>query len=422
VKINGKSKYKSLLRFTTAGSVDDGKSTLIGRLLYDSKSIFVDQMEHIIQSGKRLGRVELDLSLLTDGLRAEREQGITIDVAYRYFATPVRKFIIADTPGHIQYTRNMVTGASTADLAVILVDARKGVLEQTIRHSYIASLLDIRHIIFSINKMDKVNWSETVYNDIKSEITILVKKLNINDTHYIPISAKYGDNVVDKSENMNWYKGKTFLKLIETIEIRKDKNSIFQRFPVQTIIRPQISEFQDYRGYAGRVAGGVFKPGDEVTVLPSFIKSRIKSIDVIGKSLSKTVAGDSVTISLEDQIDISRGDMLVSPYAFPTISQDINLMVCWFTEKPLKVGGRYLVRLNTNETGCIIKAVNYKVNINTLENDFGNSTINMNDIANIRIKTSKPVFYDSYKTNNITGSLIFIDEGTKETVGAGMIE
>jgi sulfate adenylyltransferase subunit 1 len=422
MKINGKSKYKSLLRFTTAGSVDDGKSTLIGRLLYDSKSIFVDQMEHIIQSGKRLGRVELDLSLLTDGLRAEREQGITIDVAYRYFATPVRKFIIADTPGHIQYTRNMVTGASTADLAVILVDARKGVLEQTIRHSYIASLLDIRHIIFSINKMDMVNWSETVYNDIKSEITILVKKLNINDTHYIPISAKYGDNVVDKSENMNWYKGKTFLKLIETIEIRKDKNSIFQRFPVQTIIRPQISEFQDYRGYAGRVAGGVFKPGDEVTVLPSFIKSRIKSIDVIGKSLSKTVAGDSVTISLEDQIDISRGDMLVSPYAFPTISQDINLMVCWFTEKPLKVGGRYLVRLNTNETGCIIKAVNYKVNINTLENDFGNSTINMNDIANIRIKTSKPVFYDSYKTNNITGSLIFIDEGTKETVGAGMIE
>jgi len=422
MKINGKSKYKSLLRFTTAGSVDDGKSTLIGRLLYDSKSIFVDQMEHIIQSGKRLGRVELDLSLLTDGLRAEREQGITIDVAYRYFATPVRKFIIADTPGHIQYTRNMVTGASTADLAVILVDARKGVLEQTIRHSYIASLLDIRHIIFSINKMDMVNWSETVYNDIKSEITILVKKLNINDTHYIPISAKYGDNVVDKSENMNWYKGKTFLKLIETIEIRKDKNSIFQRFPVQTIIRPQISEFQDYRGYAGRVAGGVFKPGDEVTVLPSFIKSRIKSIDVIGKSLSKTVAGDSVTISLEDQIDISRGDMLVSPYAFPTISQDINLMVCWFTEKPLKVGGRYLVRLNTNETGCIIKAVNYKVNINTLENDFGNSTINMNDIANIRIKTSKPVFYDSYKKNNITGSLIFIDEGTKETVGAGMIE
>ncbi|MCU0405358.1 MAG: GTP-binding protein [Ignavibacteriaceae bacterium] len=422
MKINGESKYKSLLRFTTAGSVDDGKSTLIGRLLYDSKSIFEDQMEHIVQSGKRLGRGELDLSLLTDGLRAEREQGITIDVAYRYFATPVRKFIIADTPGHIQYTRNMVTGASTADLAVILVDARKGVLEQTIRHSYIATLLDIRHIIFAINKMDMVNWSKTVYDNIKSELTLIVKKLKIVDAHYIPVCAKYGDNVVDKSENLNWFKGKTFLKLIETIEIRKDKNSIFQRFPVQTIIRPQISEFHDYRGYAGRVAGGVFKPGDEVTVLPSLLKSKIKSIDVIGKSLSETIAGDSVTISLEDQIDISRGDMLVSPYAIPKISQDIKLMVCWFNEKPLKVGGRYLVRLNINETGCLIKAVNYKVNINTLEDDFGSTLIKMNDIANIKIMTSKPVFFDSYKKNNITGSLIFIDEGTKETVGAGMIE
>src|SRR5665811_1293187 len=278
--INGKSKNKSLLRFTTAGSVDDGKSTLIGRLLYDSKSIFEDQMEHIVQSSKRLGKEEVDLSLLTDGLRAEREQGITIDVAYRYFATPVRKFIIADTPGHIQYTRNMVTGASTADLAVILIDARKGVLEQTIRHAYIASLLDIRHIIFCINKMDMVNWEESIFNSIKQELSLLVNKLDINDAHYIPISAKFGDNVVDRSGKMNWYNGKTFLNLIETIEISKNKNPENKRFPVQTIIRPHTTEYHDYRGYAGRVAGGVFRPGDEVTVLPSLRKSKIKSIDV----------------------------------------------------------------------------------------------------------------------------------------------
>jgi len=419
--INGKSKNKSLLRFTTAGSVDDGKSTLIGRLLYDSKSIFEDQMEHIVQSGKRLGREELDLSLLTDGLRAEREQGITIDVAYRYFATPARKFIIADTPGHIQYTRNMVTGASTADLAVILVDARKGVLEQTIRHSYIASLLDIRHIIFCINKMDMVNWSEAIFTSIKSELTILVKKLDIADVHFIPISAKYGDNVVDRSENMNWYDGKTFLNLIETIEIEKNKNPENKRFPVQTIIRPHTSEYHDYRGYAGRVAGGIFCPGDEITVLPSLRKSKIKSIDMFGKTLSESIAGDSVAVSLEDQIDISRGDMLVASDDLPVISQDINLMICWFNERPLKVGGKYLIRLNSNEAGCIIKSISYRMNIETLEHDFENIAVNMNDIAHISIRTSKPVFFDTYKKNNITGSMIFIDEGTNETVAAGMI-
>jgi sulfate adenylyltransferase subunit 1 len=419
--INGKNKNKSLLRFTTAGSVDDGKSTLIGRLLYDTKSIFEDQMEHIVQSGKHLGREELDLSLLTDGLRAEREQGITIDVAYRYFATPARKFIIADTPGHIQYTRNMVTGASTADLAVILIDARKGVREQTVRHSYIASLLDIRHIIFCINKMDMVDWSETVYNKIKSELAILVVKLDIMDAHYIPISAKYGDNIVDRSENTRWYTGKTFLRLIETIEIKKNKNSVNSRFPVQTIIRPQSSEYHDYRGFAGRVAGGVFKSGDEVTVLPSLRRSKIKSIDVFGKTLLNAISGDSVVISLESQLDISRGDMLVSPNDIPVISNDINLMICWFNEKPLKVGGRYLVRINTNETRCVIKTVNYRMNIDTLEQDFENIVINMNDIANINIKTSKPVFFDTYGKNNITGSMIFIDEGTNETVAAGMI-
>ncbi|MCX6327517.1 MAG: GTP-binding protein [Bacteroidia bacterium] len=421
MKLNGKSKNKSLLRFTTAGSVDDGKSTLIGRLLYDSKSIFEDQMEHIVQSGKRMGREGLDLSLLTDGLRAEREQGITIDVAYRYFATPARKFIIADTPGHIQYTRNMVTGASTADLAVILIDARKGVLEQTIRHSYIASLLDIRHIIFCINKMDMINYSETVFRNIKCEIEKLVKKLQIEDSHYIPISAKYGDNVVDRSENMEWYNGKTFLSLIENIEIRKNKNPENQRFPVQTIIRPHTSEYHDYRGYAGRVAGGVFRPGDDVTVLPSLRRSKIKSIDMFGKTLSETIAGDSVAISLEDQIDISRGDMLVASDDIPFISQDINLMICWFNERPLKVGGRYLVRINSNEAGCIIKSVKYRMDIDTLEHDFKNIAINMNDIAQISIKTSKPVFFDNYHKNNITGSMIFIDEGTNETVAAGMI-
>ena len=419
--IDPKEKSKSLLRFTTAGSVDDGKSTLIGRLLYDSKSIFEDQMDHIVQSGKRLGREDLDLSLLTDGLRAEREQGITIDVAYRYFATPARKFIIADTPGHIQYTRNMVTGASTADLAVILIDARKGVLEQTIRHSFIASLLDIRHIIFCINKMDMINWSEQGFNRIIDDLAKLAGRLKIPDARYIPLSAKYGDNVVDRSQNMDWYNGKTFLDLIETIEIEKNKDPENKRFPVQTIIRPHSKEFHDYRGYAGRVAGGVFRPGDEVMVLPSMLRSKIKSIDMFGKTLSESIAGDSVSISLEDQIDISRGDMITSTTGLPAISQEINLMICWFNEQPLRNGGRYLARINSNEAGCIIKNVNYRLNIDTLEQDRSDITVRMNDIADINIKTSKPLFFDPYKKNNITGSMILIDEGTNETVAAGMI-
>jgi sulfate adenylyltransferase subunit 1 len=342
-------------------------------------------------------------------------------VAYRYFATPARKFIIADTPGHIQYTRNMVTGASTADLAVILIDARKGVLEQTVRHTYLASLLDIRYIIFCINKMDMVDYSETVFRNIKSEIEKFVEKLEIEDSHYIPISAKFGDNVVDPSENMGWYEGKTFLRLIETIDIIKKKKSSEPRFPVQTVIRPQSAEYHDYRGYAGRVAGGTFRPGDEVTVLPSLLKSSIRSIEVFEKSLAEASAGDSVAISLEDQIDINRGDMLVSPEDVPVISQDINLMICWFNECPLKVGGRYLIRINSNEVGCVVKTVNYRMNINTLDRDFENISVNMNDIAHIRIKTSKPVFFDTYRKNNITGSMILIDEGTNETMAAGMI-
>jgi sulfate adenylyltransferase subunit 1 len=422
MEINGKSNYKSLLRFTTAGSVDDGKSTLIGRLLYDSKSIFEDQMDHIVESSKRLGKEGIDLSLLTDGLRAEREQGITIDVAYRYFATPARKFIIADTPGHIQYTRNMVTGASTADLAVILIDARKGVLEQTLRHSYIASLLDIRHIVFCINKMDMVNYAEEVFINIKEELASLAGKLNIENAHYIPISAKFGDNVVDPSEKMRWYEGSTFLRFIETIEIQKTKNSSESRFPVQTIIRPLSDKYHDYRGYAGRIAGGTFRKGDSVTVLPSMLRSRISGIDVMGKFLSEASAGESVSIILEDQIDIGRGDLIVRNGQLPQSGQDISLMICWFNEKPLKAGGRYLVRLNTNEVECIIKTINYRMNIDSLERDYENITIKMNDIANINIKTSKPVFFDPYKKNNITGSLIFIDAGTKETVAAGMIQ
>lgn len=422
MEINGKSNYKSLLRFTTAGSVDDGKSTLIGRLLYDSKSIFEDQMDHIVESSKRLGKEGIDLSLLTDGLRAEREQGITIDVAYRYFATPARKFIIADTPGHIQYTRNMVTGASTADLAVILIDARKGVLEQTLRHSYIAALLDIRHIVFCINKMDMVNYAEEVFANIKHELAVLAEKLKIENVYYIPISAKFGDNVVEPSERMRWYEGKTFLRFIETIEIEKTKNSSESRLPVQTIIRPLSDEYHDYRGYAGRIAGGTFRKGDPVTVLPSMLRSTISGIDVMGKFLSEASAGDSVSITLEDHIDIGRGDLIVRNGQIPQSGQDISLMICWFNEKPMKAGGRYLVRLNTNEVECIIKSINYRMNIDSLEHDYENITVNMNDIANINIKTSKPVFFDAYKKNNITGSLIFIDPGTKETVAAGMIQ
>jgi sulfate adenylyltransferase subunit 1 len=419
--INGESNYKSLLRFTTAGSVDDGKSTLIGRLLYDSKSIFEDQMDHIVESSKRLGKDGIDLSLLTDGLRAEREQGITIDVAYRYFATPARKFIIADTPGHIQYTRNMVTGASTADLAVILIDARKGVLEQTLRHSYIATLLDIRHVVFCINKMDMVNYSEEVFLNIKQELSTLAEKLKIENVHYIPISAKFGDNVVKPSEKMKWYEGRTFLRFIETIEIKKIKNSSGSRFPVQTIIRPLSDEYHDYRGYAGRIAGGTFLKGDEVTVLPSMLRSRISGINVMGKSISEALAGDSVSITLEDQLDISRGNLIVRNDELPQSGQDIDLMICWFSERQLKPSGKYILRNYSNETNCIIKSINFRMNINTLEKETGNPAISMNDIAEVSIHTAKPLYYDPYKINNVTGSLIFIDEGTNETVAAGMI-
>jgi sulfate adenylyltransferase subunit 1 len=421
MKINGESRYKNLLRFTTAGSVDDGKSTLIGRLLYDSKLIFEDQMEHITLSGKRLGKEEMDLSLLTDGLRAEREQGITIDVAYRYFSTPARKFIIADTPGHIQYTRNMVTGASTADLAVILIDARKGVMEQTLRHTYIAHLLDIRHVVFCVNKMDMVEFSEKVFLQIRDELVKITERLGIEDVRYIPISAKYGDNVVDKSHNTDWYKGNTFLNIIETIEIKKDKNSHEARMPVQTIIRPLSDLYHDYRGYAGRIAGGTFNTSDKVIHLPSMLQTKIKSIDIYGKNQASASAGDSVSIILDDQIDVSRGDMIVKPDELPLSGRDINLMVCWFNEKPVVQGNKYIVRTNTNETYCRVDSLNYRVNVNTLDKETNITQAGMNEIVNIDIKSTKLIFYDTYKKNNITGSVIFIDEGTHETVGAGMI-
>ena len=410
-----------LLRFTTAGSVDDGKSTLIGRLLYDSKSIFEDQMEHITESCKRRGKEEVDLALLTDGLRSEREQGITIDVAYRYFSTPKRKFIIADTPGHIQYTRNMVTGASTADLAVILIDARNGVVEQTLRHTYIASLLNIKHIIFCINKMDLVDYKQEVYEDIKLKVEKIVERLGVQNAYYVPISAKLGDNVVEKLDNQSWYSGPTFLDLLESIDVREDHSNEDARFPVQYVVRPQTKEYPDFRGYAGRIASGEFHKGDEVTVLPSMLKSRIKSINKFEKNLEKAGSGESVVISLEDEIDISRGNMIASAENIPEVTQELKMMVCWFNERPMQIRGKYALRHTSNETRCMITGIEAKMNVNTLEENLEDKAINMNDIARISLKTTQPVFVDDYKKNEITGSVIIIDEATNETMGAGMI-
>lgn len=410
-----------LLRFTTAGSVDDGKSTLIGRLLYDSKSIFQDQMEAIEKASLLKGEEQVNLALLTDGLRSEREQGITIDVAYRYFSTPKRKFIIADTPGHIQYTRNMVTGASTANVAIILVDARKGIIEQTHRHSFIASLLQIPHIIVCINKMDLVDWDEATYERIHNEYKAFASKLNIKDISFIPISALKGDNVVNRSENMPWYDGPTLMYLLETIHIGSDENHIDCRFPVQLVIRPQKTEFHDYRGFAGRIAGGVFKKGDKIMALPSGFTSTIKSIDTFEGEVDQAFAPMSVTITLNDEIDVSRGDMIVRENNVPNSSQDIDLMVCWMNEVALRPNGKYIIRHTTKECRAIIKDVKYKIDINTLHRNEEDKTIGMNDIGRISIRTTEPLFFDSYRRNRITGSLTIIDEGTNETVAAGMI-
>lgn len=411
-----------LLRFTTAGSVDDGKSTLIGRLLYDSKNTFEDQIEAVESFSQRRGDAHMDLALLTDGLKAEREQGITIDVAYRYFATPQRKFIIADTPGHIQYTRNMVTGASTANLAIILIDARKGVIEQTCRHSFIANLLRIQHVVVAVNKMDLVDYKEEVYQDIVAKYKEFASRLDsFVDVTFIPISALNGDNVVEGSKNLTWYKGPTLLYHLENVYIGTTENHVEARFPVQTVIRPHSDEYHDFRGYAGRVAGGVFKAGDNVIALPSGFKSKIKAIHTADGELEEAFAPLSVSLLLEDEIDISRGDTIVKTNNQPTTGQDIEAMVCWFSEKPLNPRGKYLIRHTTREAKALVKEVNYKVNINTLHKICDDTELRMNDIGRIILRTSTPLIYDSYSKNRTTGSFILVDENTNETVAAGMI-
>ena len=413
-----------LLRFTTAGSVDDGKSTLIGRLLFDSKAVFEDQMEAVELSSRLHGDDHVNLALLTDGLRAEREQGITIDVAYRYFATPKRKFIIADTPGHIQYTRNMVTGASTANLAIILIDARKGVVEQTCRHAFIASLLKIQHLVVCVNKMDLVEYSEDVYNEIREAFSKFSSRLdNIVNITFIPISALHGDNVVEKSDSMPWYHGSSLLYHLEMVYIGAEADHVNARFPVQWVIRPHSDDFHDFRGYAGRVAGGVFKPGDEVLVLPSGFKSRINGVLGAGQEeIDEAFHPMSVTMTLDDNIDISRGDMIAKPNNPPTVGQDINAMLCWFSnEQSLRLRGKYVLRHTTREVKAIVQDISYKVDINTLHKVEDDLNLGLNEIGRISLRTSAPLLYDSYKLNRSTGSFILVDEITNQTVAAGMI-
>ena len=410
-----------LLRFTTAGSVDDGKSTLIGRLLYDSKSIFQDQLDAVEQSSKTKGFDYVDLSLLTDGLKSEREQGITIDVAYRYFATPKRKFIIADTPGHIQYTRNMVTGASTANLAIILIDARKGMLEQTQRHSFIASLLRIPHAIVCVNKMDLVDYDKQTYDQIVSDFKAFSSKLEIKDIQFIPISALNGDNVVNRSENMDWYEGSTLMYHLEHVHISSDYNHIDCRFPIQSVIRPHTLDNQDYRGFAGRIDSGVFKPGDKIKTLPSGFLSTIKTIELNGEKLEEAYAPMSVTMTLEDEIDISRGDMIVRENNMPVVGQDLDVLVTWMSSSPLQSRTKVIVKHTTNECMGMVKKLKYEIDINTLHRIEDIDKLEMNAIGRISLRTSKPLFYDPYKKNRQTGSIIIIDAQTNETIGAGMI-
>ena len=410
-----------LLRFTTAGSVDDGKSTLIGRLLYDSKSIFEDQLLAIENTSKRKGHDGIDLALFTDGLRDEREQGITIDVAYRYFTTPKRKFIIADTPGHIQYTRNMVTGASTANAAIILVDARHGVIEQTKRHAFIASLLQIPHIIVCVNKMDLVDFKEDTYNKVIKQFEEFSSKFVIKDIRFIPLSALLGDNVVNRSKNMDWYQEAPLLHTLETIHISSDINKIDARFPVQTVLRPQREGFIDYRGYAGRVSSGVFRIGDKVTVVPSGLTSKINSIGTFDGQLEEAYAPMSISMTLEDDIDISRGDMIVRSTNLPETSQDMDVMLCWLNNNPAKPKAKYTIMHTSNEQKAIIKEFMYKIDINTLKSKPDDTTLCMNDICKVRIRTTKPLMFDSYRENRTTGSIILIDDATNETVAAGMI-
>ena len=414
-----------LLRFATAGSVDDGKSTLIGRLLYDSKAIFEDQLESVERTSRERGDVHTDLALLTDGLRAEREQGITIDVAYRYFATPRRKFIIADTPGHIQYTRNMVTGASTADLALVLVDARKGVLEQSRRHAFLASLLGIPHLVVCVNKMDLVDWSQERYDEIKAEFRSFAMKLDVHDLTFVPVSALHGDNVVERSANMPWYEGASLLHQLEEVHIASDRNLIDARFPVQYVIRPQDQinhDLHDYRGYAGTVAGGVFKPGDEVVVLPSGLSSTVASIDTADGPVDEAFAPMAVTIRLADDVDVSRGDMIARVRNRPHCGQDLEAMVCWLTaESSLRAGSKLAIKHTTRWGRTVVKDLQYRLDVNTLHRDESAAELTLNEIGRVQLRTTVPLFFDEYRRNRTTGSFVLVDESTQNTVGAGII-
>ncbi len=410
-----------ILRFITAGSVDDGKSTLIGRLLYDSKNILIDQLEAVERASKFKNDGTIDLALLTDGLRAEREQGITIDVAYKYFSTPKRKFIIADAPGHVQYTRNMITGASNAALIIILIDARNGIIEQTKRHSIIASLLNIPNVVVAINKLDLVGYSEEIFNNIKEDYSKMAEQLSLNNVIYIPISALNGDNIVDQSENLNWYEGKTLLDYLETVELENTINLDKARFPVQYVIRPQTDELHDYRGYAGKITSGIYKVGDSVTILPSGTESKISAIEVAQKQVEEAFAPQSVVLHLENDVDISRGDLIVKSDDLPKIEQELEVLVCWMGDKPLKSGSKYLIQNNTTQVKGIVKDIEYKLDVNTLEKQEVEQ-VSLNEIVKLKLKTAKPLAYDSYKDLASNGGIIFIDETSFVTVGAGLIQ
>jgi sulfate adenylyltransferase subunit 1 len=411
-----------ILRFITAGSVDDGKSTLIGRLLYDSKSIMIDQLEAIERQTKNREEGDIDLALLTDGLRAEREQGITIDVAYRYFSTPKRKFIIADAPGHIQYTRNMVTGASNANLIIILVDARHGVIEQTRRHSIIASLLNIPHVVVAINKMDMVDYSQDTYNNIVIDFAAVAVSLGLQNVTYLPVSALNGDNIVDRSENLSWYEGDTLLDLLETVEVQQDIDLVHARFPVQYVIRPQTDALHDYRGYAGKLISGIYRKGDEITVLPSGLQSRIKAIEIGGKEIEEAFAPQSIVLHLEDNIDVSRGDVIVSSNDLPKTEQELEVLLCWMGNKPLAEGNRYLLQINSRVVKSIVKEIQYKLDVNSLQKEYAPGTVGLNDIVRVTIKTASPIPFDTYSELRVNGGAILIDETSNVTVGACMIQ
>jgi len=411
-----------LLRFITAGSVDDGKSTLIGRLLYDSKSIMIDQLEAIEKQSKNKEDGEIDLALLTDGLRAEREQGITIDVAYKYFSTPKRKFIIADAPGHTQYTRNMVTGASNADLAIILVDARNGVAEQTRRHSIIASLLNIPHIVVAINKMDLVNNSQDVYNNIVIDYAAVAVSLGLKDITYIPISAINGDNIVEKSASFPWYEGESLLHILENVEVANDINYTDARFPVQYVIRPQTEALHDYRGYAGKVVSGIYKVGDKITVQPSGLQSTISAIEIGGKEVTEAFAPQSVVLHVKDDIDISRGDVIVLRDNQPSVENELDVLLCWMGNKPLIPGNKYLLQINSRVIRAVVKEIEYKLDVNSLLKEPAPEQAMLNDIVKVKIKTASPVPFDSYKKLRVNGGAILIDETSNVTVGACMIQ